>query len=576
MPAPVILCVDDERIVLSSLQSELQDSLEGRFAIEVAESGAEALELLAELRAQGIVVPVVLSDLFMPGMNGDELLVRVRQIDPSIRTVLLTGQPSADAIGRALNEARLYRFVSKPWQADDLRMTLEQAAKSYSSERELADRLEMLERLHRTQQAMASTVSLLAIEQAMLTRLVADLGAARVVWLRTTAAQVTNVSVMSGSHAFERMAAGTDRTDWPSPDGVPRALVVERMALRLPLLLQRPALSPEAEAHPELTRPELGSAACLPVLKGDRLLGLLWIEFAQREALTPLRQDYLNILVPQAAIALDNAQFMLDLESRIRERTATLEQKNADLADSLRYASRIQTAILPNPAALDDLLGEQFLLHISTAEVSGAFYWSWHAADELVLVIGDAAGSGVPAAFMSVLTHSLLGQVVSEQGQRTPEAVLRQLDRRIAERLTGVPDPQGVGLAVIYMSKQAHGWQVQAAGSGVGAIAMNSGECLAVPMGQAELGLGRLPAAIATTEFALAPGDRLYLYTDGLVQQPGDASAEGWGTERWQAWLATHHALDLAAQKARLHATIASWRGQQPAVDDVLVWAIEA
>jgi hypothetical protein len=48
-------------------------------------------ELLAELRAQGIVVPVVLSDLFMPGMNGDELLVRVRQIDPSIRTVLLTG-----------------------------------------------------------------------------------------------------------------------------------------------------------------------------------------------------------------------------------------------------------------------------------------------------------------------------------------------------------------------------------------------------------------------------------------------------------------------------------------------------
>ena len=58
----------------------------------------------------------------MPGMNGDDFLIRVHRIIPAARSIMLTGQSNADAVGNALNHARLYRYISKPWEETDLMM----------------------------------------------------------------------------------------------------------------------------------------------------------------------------------------------------------------------------------------------------------------------------------------------------------------------------------------------------------------------------------------------------------------------------------------------------------------------
>jgi DNA-binding NtrC family response regulator len=131
--AVTILCVDDEPIVLQSLRDQFESQLP-EYEIELAQDAAEALELLDELIEDGATVPVVISDHIMPGMKGDELLVAVHERLPETRTILLTGQAGLDAVGRAVNDGGLYRYIAKPWDRGDLAMTVREAVRGYLAE----------------------------------------------------------------------------------------------------------------------------------------------------------------------------------------------------------------------------------------------------------------------------------------------------------------------------------------------------------------------------------------------------------------------------------------------------------
>lgn len=145
--APTILCVDDEPIVLTSLREQFERGLEG-YEVEVAQDAAEALEILDALVAGGNPVPVVVSDHIMPGMKGDELLVHVHRRLPDTRTILLTGQAGLDAVGRAVNDAGLYRYISKPWKPDDLTMTVREAVRAWFADRQVRDQQAQLAAAH--------------------------------------------------------------------------------------------------------------------------------------------------------------------------------------------------------------------------------------------------------------------------------------------------------------------------------------------------------------------------------------------------------------------------------------------
>ena len=134
---PVILCVDDEKIVLISLKEQLKRPFGKDFDIETVESGEEALELLEDLLTEKIDIPLIISDHIMPGIKGDELLIRIHNQHPEIRKVLLTGQANADAVGNAVNNAGLYRYIAKPWEQEDLILTAQEATNSYFQSKRL-------------------------------------------------------------------------------------------------------------------------------------------------------------------------------------------------------------------------------------------------------------------------------------------------------------------------------------------------------------------------------------------------------------------------------------------------------
>lgn len=117
----VILCVDDEDIILSALEMQLSDLFGDRFDYEFALDADEAMEILDsyDYQAQGVIV--IVSDWLMPGVKGDAFLVKAHGKFPRVVKIMLTGQADPDAVENARRHANLHRCLSKPWQPEDLR-----------------------------------------------------------------------------------------------------------------------------------------------------------------------------------------------------------------------------------------------------------------------------------------------------------------------------------------------------------------------------------------------------------------------------------------------------------------------
>lgn len=124
MSKPVILCVDDERMVLHSLRTQLSAAFGNEYLYEGAENAEEALELIQELHEEDVSILLIISDWLMPGIKGDELLVRVHKKFPKVIKILLTGQADEVAINRAKNEANLHCCLFKPWSETELLATI--------------------------------------------------------------------------------------------------------------------------------------------------------------------------------------------------------------------------------------------------------------------------------------------------------------------------------------------------------------------------------------------------------------------------------------------------------------------
>ncbi|MCK5876409.1 MAG: hybrid sensor histidine kinase/response regulator [Candidatus Marithrix sp.] len=162
MKTPVILCIDDEIIILESLKCQLKDFFAGKYQIETVESADEALEVIEELQEDKIELPVVICDQIMPGMKGDELLIKIHSILPATLKILLTGQADAEAVGNAVNNANLYHYIAKPWEPTNLNLTIKSAIEHYFQEQKLAQFYADLETkvMERTQELRKKNVFL--------------------------------------------------------------------------------------------------------------------------------------------------------------------------------------------------------------------------------------------------------------------------------------------------------------------------------------------------------------------------------------------------------------------------------
>jgi type II secretory ATPase GspE/PulE/Tfp pilus assembly ATPase PilB-like protein/FixJ family two-component response regulator len=142
-----LLFVDDEENVLKALTRIF---LEENYQILTALSGQAALEIIESNQ-----VHLVISDFKMPGMNGSELLAEIKSRQPETIRIMLTGHADIQAITGAINEGAVYKFITKPWNDEDLRITVSLALQQY----ELVKENKKLKELAKTQQTKIGTYS---------------------------------------------------------------------------------------------------------------------------------------------------------------------------------------------------------------------------------------------------------------------------------------------------------------------------------------------------------------------------------------------------------------------------------
>jgi diguanylate cyclase (GGDEF)-like protein len=144
-----IICVDDEEGILTALRQQLGARFGDECEIEVAQSAKDALELVEELKRDGEPLAVMIVDQIMPGMKGVELLEEVHKRSPGTTKILLTGQAGLDAVVAAINRAGLNRYIPKPWDEPDLRLTVENLLRTFRLHRENESLVDDLRRKNR-------------------------------------------------------------------------------------------------------------------------------------------------------------------------------------------------------------------------------------------------------------------------------------------------------------------------------------------------------------------------------------------------------------------------------------------
>ena len=147
----VILCIDDEMAILQSLKAELKSIFNKDYLIEISEDGYDALELVQDLLEDDYEISLVISDYLMPQMKGDEILKHIHQKSPETIKIMLTGQATVEGVGNAIEHAQLYRYISKPWQSEDFKLTVKEAVSRYIQNEQLKIKNKRLDELNKEQ-----------------------------------------------------------------------------------------------------------------------------------------------------------------------------------------------------------------------------------------------------------------------------------------------------------------------------------------------------------------------------------------------------------------------------------------
>jgi ligand-binding sensor domain-containing protein/serine phosphatase RsbU (regulator of sigma subunit) len=264
------------------------------------------------------------------------------------------------------------------------------------------------------------------------------------------------------------------------------------------------------------------------------------------------------------------------LEEKVKQRTAEvvqksqiIEEKNRDITASIRYAERIQRAMLPREEHYPDL----FVLYMPKDIVSGDFYWMYDNGDSLLIAAVDCTGHGVPGAFMSIIGHNSLNKVVREFGLTRPSAILDQLNAEVNKAILqsqekGIND--GMDLTLISYHRKTK--TVDLAGAYNPLYQVRNGEVIVHKTDRFPIGMHSLEQKKSFTNIQLdiQPGDMLYMTSDGYADQFGSSEAKKFKAVNVKRILSEIYSLPVADQKARLEKEILEWKGDLPQVDDIM------
>jgi len=252
--------------------------------------------------------------------------------------------------------------------------------------------------------------------------------------------------------------------------------------------------------------------------------------------------------------------------------------QQTEIMDSIRYAFRIQTAILPPAYNVSDCLKEGFILYLPKAVVSGDFYFVERLENKVVVAAVDCTGHGVPGAMMSVIGYNLLNQAVKLQHILNPAEILSFLDNGVTEILRQTNNESGVkdGMDITVCVFEEGSTTVEIAGAYNPAYVVSNGELSEIKADKLPIGVnvdGKVDNYTCHT-LNLKKGDMVYLFSDGYADQFGGPLGKKFKYKSLREMLVSYSNLNTIEQKEKYTARFNDWKGSLEQVDDVLLIGI--
>jgi serine phosphatase RsbU (regulator of sigma subunit) len=394
-----ILYIDDEKDNLTVFYSTFRR----HFEVHMATSGMEGLELM-----KSHDMHLVIADQRMPEMTGIEFLEKIIPEYPDCVRMVLTGYSDVEAIIQAINKGRVYRYITKPWNKDDLKITIEQALETFQ-----------LKRQNR--------------------KLVTDL-------------QVANQT----------------------------------------------------------------------------------------------------------------------LEKKVKKRTR-------EITDSIKYARRIQNALLPPGEELDKLLPPYFILNKPRNIVSGDYYWVATKDRKVAIAVADCTGHGVPGAFMSILGIASLNEILIKIENISANEILNQLRSQVIKSLrqTGrareAKDGMEIALCVVDFEKKI----LEYSGAFRPLYLFRNNEFIELKGDSMPIGYYHEEEHFfSNQEMSLRENDMIYMFSDGYVDQLGGPDRKTYKSKQFKQLLKDIYREPLDEQKKILESEYEACKKNTDQIDDILIMGV--
>jgi serine phosphatase RsbU (regulator of sigma subunit)/tetratricopeptide (TPR) repeat protein len=240
-----------------------------------------------------------------------------------------------------------------------------------------------------------------------------------------------------------------------------------------------------------------------------------------------------------------------------------IEQKNQSITDSIQYASRIQTAVLPPINFLSDWGFENFILFKPKDIVSGDFYWGVKKNEKIIIAAADCTGHGVPGAFMSMLGHAFLDEIINTREIENAATILNILRDEIINTLkqkgTEGEARDGMDISLVIIDKRAG--KLDYAGANNPFYLIRDGKMLKYQADRMPIGIHFISFTPFTNRnIEIKKGDYLYLFSDGYADQFGGTRGKKFMYKPFQDLLLRHSSKPMELQKEILDNTFEKWK----------------
>jgi len=269
------------------------------------------------------------------------------------------------------------------------------------------------------------------------------------------------------------------------------------------------------------------------------------------------------------SVVAERTKDIVARQKEIEEKNQIIESAYANIKDSIKYAKRIQQAILPPNNFVKEVLKNSFILYKPKDIVAGDFYWIEKKDGILMFAAADCTGHGVPGAMVSVVCHNALNRSVREQKLRIPGEILDRTREIVIQEFKKADESVSDGMDIALCTIQ--GQQLLYAGAYNPLWIIRAGKIIETKANKQPIGIYDHMKPFTTHQFPLEENDTIYIFSDGYADQFGGRKGKKLKTLAFKKLLLEIQGLSMAEQKTKLNEFFNNWKGALDQIDDVCV-----